>query len=154
MVGNKLYIFFTQFLYIKNPAAGHNTTMIMRFAIYGALGCLMEVLWTGLGALINKNFRLSSNTSLWMFFIYGLVVVLEPFFRLVAPFNFLIRGLVYAAFILAGEFITGIMLKRVDICPWDYSNTRYHVKGVIRMDYIPAWAVAGLFFEQVYWLLV
>ena len=114
----------------------------------------MEVLWTGLGALKNKNFKLSSNTSLWMFFIYGMVVFLEPFFRFVAPFNFLFRGLIYAVLILAGEFITGTLLKRAELCPWDYSTSRYHVKGVIRMDYAPAWAVAGLFFEQVYWLLV
>jgi len=113
----------------------------------------MEVLWTGLGALKNKNFRLSSNTSLWMFFIYGMVILLEPFFRLVAPFNFLLRGAIYASFILAGEFLTGTLLKRADICPWDYSTARYHVRGLIRMDYAPAWAVAGLFFEQVYWLI-
>jgi len=127
--------------------------MITRFIIYGALGCLMEVLWTGLGALRSKNFKLSSTTSLWMFFIYGMVVFLEPFFRMVAPLNFLIRGLIYAGLILAGEFITGTLLKRADFCPWDYSETRYHVKGIIRLDYIPAWAVAGLFFEQIYWVL-
>ena len=114
----------------------------------------MEVLWTGLGALKNKNFKLSSNTSLWMFFIYGMVIFLEPFFRLTAQFNFILRGLIYASLILAGEFITGTMLKRADICPWDYSATRYHVKGVIRVDYFPAWAAAGLIFEQLYWILV
>jgi len=114
----------------------------------------MEVLWTGLGALKNKNFKLSSNTSLWMFFIYGMVILLEPLFRLAAPFHFVLRGMLYAALILAGEFITGTLLKRADVCPWDYSTTRYHVKGIIRMDYIPAWAVAGLLFEQVYWMLV
>ena len=127
--------------------------MIIRFAIYGAIGCLIEVLWTGLGALKSKNFKLSSTTSLWMFFIYGMVIFLEPFFRLIAPFNFILRGLIYAALILAGEFITGMLLKQADICPWDYSATRYHVKGIIRIDYIPAWAVAGLIFEQVYWAI-
>ena len=126
----------------------------MRFAVYGALGWIIEVLWTGLGALKDKNYRLSSNTSLWMFFIYGMVVVLEPFFQILAPFNFLIRGMIYATFILVGEFITGSLLKRVEICPWDYSMTKYHVKGVVRLDYAPAWAVAGLFFEQVYWLIL
>ena len=128
--------------------------MIIRFVIYGALGCLMEVLWTGLHALKSKDFKLSSTTSLWMFFIYGMVIFLEPFFRLMSPLNFLLRGLIYAALILAGEFLTGTLLKRANFCPWDYSTTRYHVKGIIRLDYIPAWAVAGLFFEQIYWALV
>ena len=128
--------------------------MITRFIIYGAIGCLMEVFWTGFGALINKNYRLSSKTSLWMFFIYGMIVVLEPFFRLVSPLNFLLRGLIYASLILLGEFITGTLLKRVDVCPWDYSHTRFNVRGVVRFDYLPAWAAAGLVFEQIYWILV
>jgi len=128
--------------------------MITRFIIYGAIGCLIEVLWTGLGELRIKNFRLSSKTSLWMFFIYGMVVALEPLFRFLSPLNFLLRGLIYAFVILLGEFITGTLLKRVDVCPWDYSHTRYHVHGVIRFDYAPAWAAAGLIFEQIYWTLV
>ena len=114
----------------------------------------MEVFWTGLGSLKGKDYKLSSNTSLWMFFIYGMVVFLEPFFRLTASVNFLLRGLVYASLILAAEFVTGMMLKRASICPWDYSTTRFHVKGVIRMDYIPVWAAAGLIFERIYWVLV
>jgi len=127
--------------------------MIIRFIIYGAVGCLMEVFFTGLYALKSKNFKLSSNTSLWMFFIYGMVVFLEPLFRLISPLNFLLRGIIYASFILLGEFITGSLLKRADICPWDYSHSRFNVKGVVRFDYLPAWIVAGLVFEQLYWML-
>ena len=113
----------------------------------------MEVLFTGLCALRSKNFKLSSSTSLWMFFIYGMVVFLEPLFRLVSPLNFLLRGAIYASFILLGEFITGSLLKRADICPWDYSHSRFNVKGVVRFDYLPVWIVAGLVFEQLYWML-
>jgi len=127
--------------------------MIMRFFVYGALGCLLEVLWTGLAALKNRNFKLNSSTSLWMFFIYGMVVALEPFFRIAAPLNFFLRGLIYAALIMVGEFVTGSLLKRADFCPWDYSAARFNVKGVVRADYFPAWFAAGLFFEQVFWLL-
>jgi len=113
----------------------------------------MEVLFTGLCALRSKNFKLSSSTSLWMFFIYGMVVFLEPFFRLTSPLNFLLRGGIYASFILLGEFITGSLLKKADICPWDYSHSRFNVKGVVRFDYLPVWIVAGLVFEQLYWIL-
>jgi len=127
--------------------------MIIRFIIYGAVGCLMEVLFTGLCALRSKNFKLNSNTSLWMFFIYGMVIFLEPLFRLTSPLNFLLRGLIYASFIFLGEFLTGTLLKRADLCPWDYSHSRFSVKGVVRFDYLPAWAVAGLIFEQLYWIL-
>jgi len=131
---------------------GHinSMNMIIRFFIYGAIGCLMEVLWTGLAALLSKNYTLRSTTSLWMFFIYGMVVLIEPFFLWLAPFNIILRGIIYATLIISGEFLTGILLKRANVCPWDYSHTRFHIKGIIRFDYLPAWAVAGLFFEHVY----
>ena len=129
-------------------------SMIIRFVIYGALGCLMEVLWTGLCSLIGKDLKLSSKTSLWMFFIYGMVIFLEPLFRLVSPLNFLLRGLIYAALIMTGEFFTGTILQRARACPWDYSHSRFNVRGVIRFDYLPAWAIAGLVFEQIYWVIV
>lgn len=132
----------------------HNKHMIMRFVIYGALGCLMEVFWTGLCSLKSKNFRLESNTSLWMFFVYGMIALLEPVFRLVAPMPIYVRGLLYAMCIFAGEFLTGSLLKRMEVCPWDYSATKYHVKGLIRWDYLPVWVVAGLVFEWVYWAIV
>ena len=125
--------------------------MMTRFVIYGAFGCLMEVAFTGLWQLRNKNMRLTSTTSIWMFFIYGMVVVLEPFFRVLAPTNFLFRSLVYATCIYVGEFAAGMLLKKARICPWDYSHCPVHVKGVIRLDYLPAWMLAGLIFERVYW---
>ena len=139
-------------MYVISSTA-HTNPMITRFIIYGALGCLMEVLWTGLGSLRTKNFKLSSTTSLWMFFVYGMIAFIEPVFRLSAPIPILLRGLIYAALIFTGEFLTGSLLKRLEVCPWDYSNAKYHVKGLIRWDYLPAWMVAGLVFEWVYWAI-
>jgi len=89
-----------------------------------------------------------------MFFVYGMVAFLEPVFRLMAPMPFLLRGFLYAICIFAGEFLTGSILKRLQVCPWDYSSTKFHVKGLIRIDYLPAWIVAGLVFERVYWMIV
>ena len=127
--------------------------MVTRFFVYGALGCLMEVIWTGLGSFINGDFKLKANTSIWMFFIYGLLIFLEPLYRLLAAEHLLLRAAAYSAFIFAGEYISGSLLKRAEICPWDYSGSKYHVRGVIRLDYAPAWMAAGLFFERVYWFL-
>jgi len=89
-----------------------------------------------------------------MFFVYGMIALLEPVFRLVAPMPIYVRGLLYAMCIFAGEFLTGSLLKRMEVCPWDYSATKYHVKGLIRWDYLPVWVVAGLVFEWVYWAIV
>ena len=110
----------------------------------------MEVFWTGLGSLINKDYKLRSNTSIWMFFIYGMVVFLEPVYILISPLPMLLRGFIYAVCIFTGEYLTGGILKRADLCPWDYSSARYSVQGIIRLDYLPAWMAAGLIFERVF----
>jgi hypothetical protein len=52
--------------------------MVKRFFIYGILGWGIEVIWTGLGSLISGDLRLLGFTNLWMFFIYGAAVFLEP----------------------------------------------------------------------------
>ena len=113
----------------------------------------MEVFWTGLGSLVNKDYKLRSNTSIWMFFIYGMVVVLEPLYLLIQGFPIVFRGIIYAMCIFAGEYVTGGALKRVDLCPWDYSHVRFNVQGVIRLDYAPVWFAAGLIFERIFVLM-
>ena len=113
----------------------------------------MEVFWTGMGSLLSKDYKLRSNTSIWMFFIYGMVVVLEPVYLLIAPLPMILRGAIYALCIFMGEYITGGILKRADLCPWDYTNSRYSVQGVIRLDYAPAWFAAGLIFERIFVLM-
>ena len=110
----------------------------------------MEVFWTGIGSLINRDYRLRSTTSIWMFFIYGMVVFLEPIYLLIQTFPIILRGVIYALCIFTGEYITGGFLKKVDLCPWDYSHCRFGVQGVIRLDYAPAWFAAGLIFERVF----
>ena len=113
----------------------------------------MEIFWTGMGALINKDFKLKANTSIWMFFIYGMVVFLEPVYLLIQSYPVVFRGAIYALCIFAGEYVTGGFLKRADLCPWDYTHSRYSIQGVIRLDYAPVWFAAGLIFERVFVLM-
>jgi len=113
----------------------------------------MEVFWTGLNALLKKDYKLSSTTSVWMFFIYGMAVFLEPVILVLQPLPLVVRGLVYALCIFAVEYVTGGFMKRVNLCPWDYSGSRYSIQGVIRLDYAPVWFTAGLIFERVFFLI-
>lgn len=56
--------------------------------------------------------------------------------------------------IFLAEYITGWGLqKAVGICPWDYSNSKFQVNGLIRLDYAPAWFVVGLLFEKLYMVM-
>ncbi|MCL2616056.1 MAG: putative ABC transporter permease [Defluviitaleaceae bacterium] len=125
----------------------------LRFLIYGAFGWTLEVIWTGLSSLIKGDYTMRASTSIWMFFIYGLFVFFEPAFAHLAGLPIVARGIVYMLAIFFGEYVTGRIMNKAEICPWDYSHTRYHVQGVIRLDYAPAWFAAGLLFEAVYFII-
>ncbi|MCR4441420.1 MAG: hypothetical protein QHH10_04660 [Peptococcaceae bacterium] len=126
--------------------------MVTRFLIYGILGWAMEVMWTGLGALMLGNLLLPGFTYLWMFPIYGAAVFLEPLHDRIRMYPWYIRGIFWAGVIICFEYLTGWLLySLLGSCPWDYSrSTPYHVNGLIRLDYLPVWFVVGLLFEKIH----
>ncbi|NLK74531.1 MAG: hypothetical protein GX288_04500 [Clostridiales bacterium] len=123
---------------------------ITDFIICGFCGWCMECLWTGIDAIRKrKDKTLLYRTSVWMFPIYGMAACLNPICSKLKNRCTLVRGGVYAVLIFLAEYFFGIFLKRHGACPWDYSKAKYNYKGVIRLDYAPAWFLAGLFFEKV-----
>jgi len=128
--------------------------MIIRFLIYGAIGWCMEIMWTGFHSLKNKDYKMTATTSIWMFFIYGMVVFFEPVCDVLAGLPILIRGGIYVLCIFGIEYLTGGFLKRIGTCPWDYTGSKYSINGLIRLDYAPAWFLAGIIFEAVYRQLI
>ena len=109
----------------------------------------MEIFWTGLHAFRVRNLKLMGNSSLWMFPIYGSAAFLTPVMRRMKDASFLMRGLVYMSCIFLGEYVSGILLKRQDLCPWDYRKSPFNIQSVIRLDYAPVWFLVGLFFERI-----
>jgi uncharacterized membrane protein len=66
-----------------------------------------------------------------------------------------LRALVYGAGILGVEYASGRALRRlVGRAPWDYRGARFAVDGLVRLDYLPLWAVFGLGLEQLHDRLV
>ncbi len=124
--------------------------MVERFLIYGVIGWVIEIIWTGAHSLWNRDLKMTAQTSIWMFPIYGMVLMFEPVCEVLKDKPILLRGGVYVCCIYAAEFTTGFILKKLKACPWDYSNSKYHIKGLIRLDYAPAWFAAGLVFEHIY----
>lgn len=121
---------------------------IHNFIHCGILGWCMEITFTALNSFRRRQFKLTGNTSIWMFPIYGCACFLAPVSRLLKKKSPFVRGLSYAALIFTGEFITGTLLNKKDICPWDYSRSKWHIKKIIRLDYLPFWFIAGLLFER------
>ena len=125
-----------------------------RFVTYGLIGWCGEVAFTGVHDFIRtRDRRLPSRSSLWMFPIYGLLAPLyEPLHdamrdRVPAP----ARAAVYGALIMVLEYATGWTLRKaIGDAPWDYSDARRHIDGLVRPDYFPMWAAAGLALEPIH----
>lgn len=123
-------------------------TLGKNFLKCGLAGWCMEILFTALGSLQKREFRLVGQTSLWMFPIYGSACLLTPLFSFLKRFPVLARGTIYAVCIFFGEFLSGNFLMGKKVCPWNYERSRWNIKKVIRLDYFFNWLLAGLLFEK------
>lgn len=118
------------------------------FVTCGLVGWCLEVFWTGTGSLFRGDPSLKSNTSLLMFPIYALAAFLKPLYKLIADKPVAFRGTVYALCIYAVEYTSGSILKKLGACPWNYEQAKYNIKGIIRLDFAPAWFTVGLLYEK------
>jgi len=123
--------------------------MIKNFFTCGTVGWCLEILFTAFGSFIKRDYKLTGNTSLWMFPIYGMAFILAPISKLLGKQSVLTRGSVYTLCIFATEFLTGKFLKKRGMCPWSYDKAKYNVEGVIRLDYAPLWFGTGLLYEYI-----
>lgn len=114
----------------------------------GLVGWCMEILFTSLDSLRRRDFTLKGATSIWMFPIYGCAAVISPLSRILRNKSVWFRGLTYMSVIFSAEYLTGRLLSRHKLCPWNYGKSRWHVGRVIRLDYAPCWFGAGLLFER------
>ena len=75
------------------------------------------------------------------------------------------RGLTYMVLILSWEYLSGFAIKKlVGVAPWDYSTDktydgvgskkRFHIHGLICLEYAPVWFIEGLIAEWVYLFLL
>lgn len=124
-------------------------SFLHNFIKCGITGWCLEILFTALHSLQKRDMRLCGQTSVWMFPIYGLAALLQPLCSLTKRFSPLLRGSIYTACIFATEYVSGLLLWKKNCCPWDYSRSKWHIRHVIRLDYIPVWFAAGLLFERI-----
>jgi len=127
--------------------------MKKRFVIYGMVGLCMEVFWTGMASLLNGNLRLIGQSNIWMFFIYGMAIFLEPIHILLKDWPVVLRGGVYTVLIFIIEYLTGWLLQLlIGICPWCYVDS-LNINNLITFRYIPIWFIVGLVFEKLHYFL-
>ena len=132
----------------------------------GIAGWCLEVMFTSVDSIMAGDWRLIGRTSLIMFPIYGMGALLLPISRFIDSWftglpgledagqdrlsrvgRSIRHGLIYMVLIFIAEYITGIWLTSIGICPWDYSLWPDNVGGVIRLKFAPLWFMTGLLFE-------
>jgi len=124
------------------------TALTKNFLKCGLAGWCMEILFTSLDSLRRRDYTLKGDTSIWMFPIYGCAAFIAPVGRLLSNKPVWLRGLTYMSIIFSGEYLTGRLLSRHKLCPWNYGRSRWNINNVIRLDFAPCWFLAGLMFEH------
>ena len=119
------------------------------FCICGLTGWCMEILITSFDALRHRDLTLTGRTSVWMFPIYGMASLIGVLYPALKKIPLLLRSGIYGVSILSVEYVSGSLLKKHHLCPWDYSHSKYNINGLIRLDYLPLWMGAGVLFEKI-----
>lgn len=124
--------------------------ILRKYIIYGLLGICMEVFFTGFFSLLRSDFTLEGNSYIWMFFIYGLAVFLEPIHNMLRGKNIILRGIVYMLIIYLVEYVSGYLLQvLIGQVPWYYTGIG-SINGLINLTFIPVWFILGLIYERVH----
>lgn len=125
--------------------------MFTQFMIFGTIGMLAEVVFNSIkGLLAERSYELKGHTSVWMFPIYGLIAFVFPLvsFRL-GSLPWFVRGVIYMLLFYIVEYVTGLILRKLKVCPWNYPP-KYSLNGLIYFPYAPLWFFAGLGVEKIY----
>lgn len=130
--------------------------MIMKYLIlfffFSLFGVGVEVFFSSIHDFIRyKDLAFKGRSYLWMFPLYGLMgIIIGPLYEALIDIPFLLRGFVYMILIFAAEFAYGYLLKLIiKKCPWEYKS-KWAIKGVVRLDYLPFWLVMGYIVELLY----
>ena len=118
------------------------------FVVCGLTGWCIEVAFTSANAIMKKDKKMMGQTSAWMFPIYGMASVIGEVAPKISHWPMPARGLLYASAIMTGEYISGSLLTKLGVCPWNYEDAKYSIKGIVRLDFLPFWMIAGLLYEH------
>lgn len=118
------------------------------FILCGLMGWCIEVAFTSFNAFRKKDKKLIGQTSAWMFPIYGMACAIKYIYPKIKHWSTFSRAFFYGISIMTGEFLSGSLLTRFDVCPWNYKGCKFAIKGLIRLDFLPLWMLAGMFYEK------
>ncbi|MFA4973355.1 MAG: hypothetical protein WC683_12125 [bacterium] len=125
--------------------------MLIRFALFGIIGIFAALIVDAAKkSYFARRMELGAETSLILFPFFGLIALIFPLIAIrVSNMAWYGRGLVYMAALFAAQYLAGLILTKLNRCPWSYSG-RGSLGGLIRISDAPLWFAAGLGIEQIY----
>ncbi|HET7481541.1 MAG TPA: hypothetical protein VFK89_01645 [Actinomycetota bacterium] len=122
-----------------------------RALTYSVVGFAAEVVVSAVHDIWRKK-PVRFRTSSLMLPVYALLLPgYEPLHDALRDRNPVVRASAYGVGILAAEYASGLVFRKVrGEAPWDYSDARFNVDGLIRFDYFFQWAALGMALEPLH----
>jgi hypothetical protein len=137
----------------NHDPGGENESMgpVKRLVTYTLAGYAGEVVISAVHDLWRKK-PVRFRTSPLMLPVYSTLLPLyEPLHETVRERSLATRAIAYGVGFLTVEYASGIVFRKtVGEAPWDYSDARYHLHGLVRADYFFQWALMGLALEPLH----
>lgn len=125
--------------------------MLIGFVIFGLLGIAAAIVVSAAKKTIaSRRLELGGETSLVLFPFFGLIIFLYPLVAVrVSTLPWYGRGAVYALAFFVAQYVIGLLLTKMNRCPWSYSG-KGSLGGLVQISDAPLWFASGLAVEHVY----
>ena len=123
---------------------------MVRFLIFGILGIFGQVLASATRKSIStRSLSFDGDANIVLFPVFGLIAILYPLIAInMGNLPWYGRGAVYVIAFYAVQFVTGLLLTKINLCPWKYSGSS--LGGFIRVSDAPIWFISGFLIEWCY----
>lgn len=125
--------------------------MLAKIILFGMFGICVQLILTALGkSILNRKVELTGEASVVLLPVYGLIGIIYPIISLhTGDIPWYLRGLIYTLAFYVFQYFTGLLLTKIRICPWKYTD-RWSFHGLIRIADAPIWFVCGMVIEWIY----
>ena len=125
--------------------------MITGFLIFGLLGIAAAIVVSAAKrSFSQRKLELSGEVSLVLFPIFGAIIVLYPLIAIrISSLPWYGRGVVYMIVFFLVQYLAGLLLTKMNRCPWSYSG-KGSLGGLIHVSDAPLYFASGLVVEHVY----
>ena len=135
---------------------------VQKFLVYGCLGVLIEFFFTGMASLVQKNWKLTSSSYLWMVFVYAPAALILEAISTALPWPFWCKAFVYVPVIYGIEALSGWTIKGItnllqrwfgghggNVVIWEYHKSNWAPMGLINLKYAPFWLALAMAFDPI-----